>query len=240
MKKFAKLSLVAAIAVAGATSASAVDLTEAIKGVDISGNITYEYKDKKIEKTGGASVDRNVQENEYDAELTAKIPVNDIVTAVAKFDVTGNTSDDGNNEIESTVAGDAKPGVTLEDVYFSFALPYATINAGKQNIPGPFTDGAQGTGIVALVPVGPVTLAGGYFVNHSVGGQAVKAADAFELAALASLGPVNAEFWYADVSNVLDAYNIKAAATFGTVKVIRKKNKKKEKNKTSKQTKRKT
>ncbi len=44
MKKFAKMSLIAAIAVAG-TTASAQPLAEAIKNVDVSGTVVYRYND---------------------------------------------------------------------------------------------------------------------------------------------------------------------------------------------------
>ena len=45
MKKIAKLSLVAAVAVAGLTTANAQPLEEAIKNVDVSGSVVYRYND---------------------------------------------------------------------------------------------------------------------------------------------------------------------------------------------------
>ena len=45
MKKIAKLSLVAAVAVVGFTSANATPLEEAIKGVETSGSVVYRYND---------------------------------------------------------------------------------------------------------------------------------------------------------------------------------------------------
>ena len=41
MKKIAKLSLVAAVAVAGLTTANAQPLEEAIKNVEVSGSVVY-------------------------------------------------------------------------------------------------------------------------------------------------------------------------------------------------------
>ena len=49
MKKIAKLSLVAAVAVVGFTSANATALEEAIKGVDVSGTAVYRYDDRTID-----------------------------------------------------------------------------------------------------------------------------------------------------------------------------------------------
>ena len=45
MKKIAKISLVAAVAVAGLTSANAQQLEQAIKGVEVSGSVVYRYND---------------------------------------------------------------------------------------------------------------------------------------------------------------------------------------------------
>ncbi|XPV52300.1 MAG: major outer membrane protein [Halarcobacter ebronensis] len=53
MKKFAKMSLVAALAVAG-TAASAQPLAEAIKNVDVSGTVAYRYNDYEETYNGGA------------------------------------------------------------------------------------------------------------------------------------------------------------------------------------------
>ncbi len=49
MKKFTKLSLVAAVAVAGLSSANAKPLEEAIKDVDVSGTVTYRYDQGKVD-----------------------------------------------------------------------------------------------------------------------------------------------------------------------------------------------
>ncbi len=199
------MSLVAAVAVAGMTSANATDLSEAIKNVDISGMMRYRYTDTNVEN-GKSKV-----ENDYDIEVTAKVPVNDIVTAVVKVDVDGDLRAD---EEAGAEPADDKPGVNVEDAYFSFDLPYATIEAGKQNVPGPLVDAPNGTGIVAMSkPLGPVTLAGGWFN----GTKPTSYADVYALAAMGSFGPVNASVWYADVKDVADAYSIAVDGTVGPV-----------------------
>ncbi|MGE4455641.1 MAG: major outer membrane protein, partial [Arcobacteraceae bacterium] len=53
MQKFAKISLAAAVAVAGLSSvASAKPLEEAIKGVDATGYVTYQYNDRSSKTDG--------------------------------------------------------------------------------------------------------------------------------------------------------------------------------------------
>ncbi len=204
MKKFAKMSLVAAVAVAGMTSASAADLTEAIKGVDVSGMMRYRYTDTKPEN-GKSSV-----ENDYDIEVTAKVPVNDVVTAIVKVDV------DGDLRADDSMGGepaDAKPSVNIEDAYFSFALPYGTVSAGKQNVPGPLVDAPNGTGLVGLFPMGPVTVAGGWFNGTS----AASFSDIYAAAVMGSFGPVNASLWYGKVKDVADAFSVAVDGTVGPV-----------------------
>ena len=64
MKKIAKISLAAAVAVAGLTTANAQPLEQAIKGVETSGSVVYRYNDINSDvndsyqldkKTGGAA-----------------------------------------------------------------------------------------------------------------------------------------------------------------------------------------
>ena len=51
MKKIVKMSLVAAVAVAGLTAANAKPLEEAIKNVDVSGTVVYRYEDRSFKST---------------------------------------------------------------------------------------------------------------------------------------------------------------------------------------------
>ena len=51
MRKISKLSLVAAVAVAGFSTANAQPLEEAIKNVDVSGSVVYRYDNIDDSKT---------------------------------------------------------------------------------------------------------------------------------------------------------------------------------------------
>lgn len=176
MKKFAKMSLVAAVAVAGlTTTSSAKALEEAIKNVDVSGTVVYRYDDRQFDDHA-----KDLDNNNYKIGLTLKSKVNEDVTAVTRF-IVGSDTDAGFaslNHNDSTVSpknpaggADAQANVSLSNVYFSYTgLANTTINVGKQGLTTPWTvaidaDGNEqtGTGILALTNVGPVTLAGAYF-----------------------------------------------------------------------------
>lgn len=180
MKKIVKMSLVAAVAVAGLTTANAKPLEEAIKNVDVSGTVVYRYDDRSFKSTNEdtATGNRNddVNSNNYKIGMNVKATVNDDVTAVTRFLVANHERGDAgfaslNNSEVGTGEADANPSVTLSNVYFSYTgIANTTINVGKQGLTTPWTvaedaDGNEqtGTGILALTTVGPVTLAGAYF-----------------------------------------------------------------------------
>ncbi|MFV0563451.1 major outer membrane protein [Malaciobacter mytili] len=172
MKKFAKMSLVAAVAVAGlSTTSSAKALEEAIKNVDVSGTVVYRYDDRAFEdKARDNDSDRDLSNNKYKIGLTLKSKVNDDVTAVTRFIVGSQTNGDFVS-LNNTNDGDGQADISLNNVYFSYTgIANTTVNVGKQGLTTPWTvavdaDGNEqtGTGILALTNVGPVTLAGAYF-----------------------------------------------------------------------------
>ena len=102
MKKIAKISLVAAVAVAGLTTANAQQLEQAIKGVEVSGSVVYRYNDYnndtnysgvKTTGTGGAengvSTKNNgtnsYSDNNYKVGLNVAAPVNEFVKFNSRF-----------------------------------------------------------------------------------------------------------------------------------------------------------
>jgi hypothetical protein len=227
MKKIAKLSLVAAIAVAGFTSANAQSLEEAIKGVETSGSVVYRYNDYKNDKT-----DKTGNSNNYKIGANLSSKVNDDVKLNTRF-IIGNpsgaaTTDSGFATLDSSDNGDQNVDVTLSQVYFGYTgLANTTVNVGKQGLTTPWTvaidsDGNEqtGTGILAMTNVGPVTLAGAYFnqTNLHNSGQATGSfsgdEDIATVGAITTLGPVTLDAWYIDAQDVLDSYTIGALAKF--------------------------
>ncbi len=80
MKKIAKLSLVAAVAVAGLTTANAQSLEDAIKNVETSGSVVYRYNDYKNDVTDGSDTNNN-----YKVALNLSSKVNEDVKFNSRF-----------------------------------------------------------------------------------------------------------------------------------------------------------
>ncbi len=189
MKKIAKLSLVAAVAVAGLTTANAQPLEEAIKNVEVSGSVVYRYNDYKNNSNATSVVPANdTTNNNYKIGLNLASKINEDVKFNSRF-VVGQPSNDGGAAgadgnsgfatLDSSANGDQNVDVTLSNAYFGYTgIKNTTVNVGKQGLTTPWTvaidsDGNEqtGTGILALSTVGPVTLAGAYFnqtnLDHS-------------------------------------------------------------------------
>jgi hypothetical protein len=216
MTKIVKLSLVAALAVAGMTNVNAASLEEAIKNVDVSGQFRFranDMSDKKNTITNTSTSGNNGTDVEI--EIGVKVPVTETVTAVFKID---NANDDTDNV--------TKGAVNIEDYYFSYNSGALTVNAGQQNIPGRMTDGAQGDGIVALYNLGNFTVGAAAFMTNNVSDGSgtpatvdVDGQDLYSVIAMGNVGPVSVLGQYADVKDTLDAYNVKADASIAMVKV---------------------
>ncbi|MDZ7818469.1 MAG: major outer membrane protein [Aliarcobacter sp.] len=168
MKKIAKLSLVAAVAVAGFTSANAASLEEAIKGVDISGTALYRYDDR----TSDDATNANYTNNSYKIAVNLKSSINDDLTFNTRTIIGTDNSVTGNSNssdmVDLTTNGaDQNAGFALSHANFAYTgIANTTVIAGKQAVPSPFaiqadaTDNeSNGTGLVALVNVGPATIA---------------------------------------------------------------------------------
>lgn len=212
MKKFAKISLVAAVAVAGLSSTvSAKPLEEAIKGVDVSGSIVYRHNATGTDNgtaTGTASINNN-----YKAALSLKAPVNDTVSVATRFIVGG--ADGGFATLDTGVNADQTVGVALSNVNFTAKTDVATVIAGKQNLETPWTKGTHidgneqtGTGALALIPVGGVTLAAAYFNQNNITGYTTD--DISAVAVIAPVAGFNLQAWYLDMGEKFTTYTLSA------------------------------
>ncbi len=238
MKKFVKLSLVAAVAVAGLTTANAKPLEEAIKGVDVSGTVAYQYNDRSSDDANNS----NYTENDYKISLTAKANVTDDITFVSKTIIGGANNTGHDMAYINSNSTDGEAGFGLSQANFVYTgLTNTTFIAGKQAVPSPFAvqadatgDEDTGNGLTAVVNAGPVTIAGTYLFNtnfNSVGkltstgngidisGQAIAG-----LGVMANVGPVALDAWYLDIADSYDnadngakAYTLGASAKINVV-----------------------
>ena len=224
MKKIAKLSLVAAVAVVGFTSANAAALEEAIKNVDISGTAVYRYDDRKSDLN---AVDSDTS-NSYKIAVNLKTSLNDDLTFNTRTIIGSGTTAPakvgalaGTN---STSNADGEAAFALSQANFAYTgLANTTVIAGKQAVPSPFAVAADaadaentGTGLTAVANAGPVTVAGTFLNQTNL--EAIKGQDVAGLGLMGDIGPVSLDAWYVDVleSSVADsghqAYTLGAKA----------------------------
>ena len=192
MRKISKISLVAAVAVAGFSTANAQPLEEAIKNVDVSGSVVYRYDNfhnKEKSSNGVVTSDReNTDANRYKIGLNLSSKVNDYVKFNSRF-IVGSKDNGGfaslnagkentwrNGFQDNTAGADGQADVSLSNAYFGFtAIPNTVVNIGKQGLTTPYTVAVDingneqtGTGILALSTFGPVTAGAGYFNNSNL------------------------------------------------------------------------
>ncbi|MBL3519744.1 major outer membrane protein [Arcobacter lanthieri] len=182
MRKISKLSLVAAVAVAGFSTANAQPLEEAIKNVEVSGSVVYRYDNFGQDKINGVRGNdaKRSGENNYKIGLNLSSVVNDYVKFNSRF-IVGSKDHGGFASLKAgrdgNAAGtDGQADVSLSNAYFGFtAIPNTIVNVGKQGLTTPYTVATDingneqtGTGILALTNIGPVTAGAGYFNNTNL------------------------------------------------------------------------
>lgn len=170
MRKISKLSLVAAVAVAGFSTANAQPLEEAIKNVEVSGSVVYRYDNFDDDK-GTFGNEHHSEKNKYKIGLNLTSKVNDYVKFNSRFLVANGANNGEFAELDAHKGSDTNPDVTLSHANFAFTgIQNTTVIAGKQGLATPYTvaidsDGNEetGTGVLALSSIGPVTAGAGYF-----------------------------------------------------------------------------
>lgn len=220
--KIAKLSLVAAVAVAGLSTANAQPLEQAIKNVDVSGSAAYRYEDRTSDNIGdnptktNEDIRDNYTRNQYKVGLNLKSAVNDTLTFNSRTIIGTDTKmvsiDTDRTDDEATFG--------LSHANFAYTgLANTTVIAGKQAVPSPFavaTDVAggedTGTGLTAVSVLGPVTVAATYLNQTNL---MTAGADVAGLGLMGNAGPVALDGWYLDVAETSSADNGHQAYTVG-------------------------
>jgi len=162
MKKMIKLSLVAAVAVAGlTTTASAGNLADMIQGVQTNGYVRYRNTD-----TDSDTVGKDTNKDEYKIVLNNVIKVNDDVKANLKFVNTGEA-------------------FKVIHANFKYTKSAVSLTAGAQAYGIAFTNDAAGTGAKLQGKVGPATLIAAGFSA----GENDSTTNATAYAAIVPVGP---------------------------------------------------
>ncbi len=236
MRKISKISLVAAVAVAGFSTANAQPLEEAIKNVDVSGSVVYRYNN--YDNSVGTKT--QPESNNYKIALNLSSKVNDYVKFNSRF-IVGDRTDFASLSSKKDAAGDRNADVTLSQAYFGLtAIPNTVVNIGKQGLTTPYTVAVDingnehtGTGILALSTFGPITAGAGYFNSTNVdesgnigfitmptlfgtlnnGGSNGKGGlDMYVATVQGDLDFVKLEAWYAGLQNTFGSYTLAATS----------------------------
>ena len=214
IQKIAKLSLATSIALVSLSSLNAKDLSEAIKGVDISGTVVYRYNDYNNKDDNNPAKNETV--NYYKIVTNLKVPVNDDVNMGATFAV-----NNGFSGWNTGTTADSNPGLELTKVNFTYTgLANTSITLGKQGIPTPFTNPSDsdagediGTGVLAITTMGPVSAAAAYFNQTNIDNVKTSTSDGTNIYTLGLMGKIAGlgfDAWYADQENSLDAWTLGA------------------------------
>ena len=233
MRKISKLSLVAAVAVAGFSTANAQPLEQAIKDVEVSGSVVFRYNNYDDQANTPSN---QTESNNYKIGLNLASKVNDYVKFNSRF-IVGSTTDAGFaslNSSKDTTNGDIQADVTLSNAYFGLtAIPNTVVNIGKQGLTTPYTVATDingneqtGTGILALTTVGPVTAGAGYFnatnLDDSGNGASSQEVttdhkdvinngyDMYVATIQGDLDLAKLEAWYAGMQDTFDSYTLAA------------------------------
>lgn len=229
--KLVKLSLVAALAAGAlATSASAMPLEEAIKGVDVSGMTKIKYtatskKENKKEATHGSAWN-------FKAVMNVKTTIDDNFFNVVS--IRYDSSDRGmfNKDGEGTTADD-KYKFEANQFFLGATFGNTTIQLGRQTIGAFFTDDMYGDGIKVLnTDVEGLVLAALFMdslendddigSNEGKAGNLIKTDtgkmvtdhNLYGVAAIGSYDPISFQLWYASLEDVTNLFALELAGDF--------------------------
>lgn len=238
--KLVKLSLVAALAAGAlATSASAMPLEEAIKGVDVSGmtKIKYTATSKKIDKEKAKK--ENKDEKSHGSKWNFKAVMNVKTTIDDNFFNVVSIRYDADDNGMSHSAADDQYKFEANQFFLGATFGNTTIQLGRQTIGAFFTDDMYGDGIKVLnTDVEGLVLAalfmdslendsdigsnededilstrvGDYIKSKT--GKFVTDHNLYGVAAIGSYDPISFQLWYASLEDVTNLFALELAGDF--------------------------
>ena len=232
-----KLSLAALVAMGSMSVASAsTDLSDAIKGVSLSGFLRYRYTENQTtyddKKNNNGAEATSTTSHEYKAVVKPTIKIDD------KFSVHGAFILINTNKTNTGQADSTNNPFDVKAAYLQYKANGATVKAGQQYLITPLSDHDVSTanGVLATYTMSGVTAVGGYFDGITAGkGSTDGGVDTgftnnlYVLAAIADIKPVKLQAWYYSLSDKEDSnanagegshtYFLEAAANVGPAAV---------------------
>lgn len=221
--KLVKLSLVAALAAGAlATSASAMPLEEAIKGVDVSGMTRIRYKATNVKKDKAETTHES--EWKFKAVMNVKTTIDDNF-----FNVVSIRYDSTNDGIgHSTANNDGNHKFEANQFFLGATFGNTTIQLGRQTIGAFFTDDMYGDGIKVLnTDVEGLVLAALFMDSLEKDNKDIKSLGAghvnnklvtdhnlYGVAAIGSYDPISFQLWYASLEDVTNLFALELAGDF--------------------------
>lgn len=218
--KLVKLSLVAALAAGAlATSASAMPLEEAIKGVDVSGMTKIKYT--------AASKKEGKEEAEHESKWNFKAVMNVKTTIDDNFFNVVSIRYDADDNGMSHSAADDQYKFEANQFFLGATFGNTTIQLGRQTIGAFFTDDMYGDGIKVLnTDVEGLVLAAlfmdslekdsniGSLKADEVNEKLVTDHNLYGVAAIGSYDPISFQLWYASLEDVTNLFALELAGDF--------------------------
>lgn len=218
--KLVKLSLVAALAAGAlATSASAMPLEEAIKGVDVSGMTRIRYTAENNKK--GKAETTHESTWKFKATMNIKTTIDDNF-----FNVVSIRYDSKDNGIGHSTADD-QYNFEANQFFLGATFGNTTIQLGRQTIGAFFTDDMYGDGIKVLnTDVEGLVLAALFMDSLEkdknidslgagrVNNKFVTDHNLYGVAAIGSYDPISFQLWYASLEDVTNLFALELAGDF--------------------------
>lgn len=218
--KLVKLSLVAALAAGAlATSASAMPLEEAIKGVDVSGMTRIRYT--ATNKKEGKEQAKHESDWKFKAVMNVKTTIDDNF-----FNVVSIRYDSKDNGMSHSAADDQYK-FEANQFFLGATFGNTTIQLGRQTIGAFFTDDMYGDGIKVLnTDVEGLVLAAlfmdslenddniGSLGAGRVNDKLVTDHNLYGVAAIGSYDPISFQLWYASLEDVTNLFALELAGDF--------------------------
>jgi len=195
--KLAKLSLAAIMAAGAFSFASATPLTDAIKGVDLSGMVRLRFYNDNRDKS---SVTPDLNRWRTSADFKFTLPVSDAFKFVYQLSVENNMRTNGNVATTAFTSGTA----TENQSYISYSSNGLNVIAGRVPVATTVTTSGHGEnigdGAIATYSMGNFTAAGAFIDDINVG--VVGGADIAALAGIYNSKMFDAQAWYYRITNV--------------------------------------